>query len=531
MKKRCAVVTIVFFWLLVAAAGRLLALSTEDFAQVAAGQGSISLQVQEERGTIYDCNGNPITNARKVYKATLTATPEVSVELYRKLPREEADAIIERLRSGKPIVAEVTADFSANGAQVFECYEYYSEENLAPHIIGYRDSVTGEGISGIEKAFDSLLSRSGEIRVRYSTNARGGALLGVEPEIIRTGGENASGVVLTLDSDVQRVVNEVARQYLTAGAVVVLDASGEHILASVSMPDFSPNNLAAAMEAENSPFINRAFTAYNSGSVFKLCIAAAALEAGIDPSTTFSCSGQIDCEGVTIHCHKKEGHGTLDMAAALSESCNTYFIQLAQQVGAAKVYEMADRMGFGKANQLAPGYTASGGNLPDLKDLNASLAALANFSIGQGELLTTPLQIASMTAAIVNGGAAPQASLVLGTKDENGILTPYETKNSVRAMSQATAAQLREMMVAVVSEGTGSAAMPETGGAGGKTATAETGWKSPEGDRVVQAWFTGFYPAETPQYIITIIAEDAASGSSSAAPIFKAIADGLAKLG
>ena len=220
----------------------------------------------------------------------------------------------------------------------------------------------------------------------------------------------------------------------------------------------------------------------------------------------------------------------MNMRQALEQSCNTYFIQLANQIGAEKVYEMAVLLGFGKETVLASGLVSKAGKLPDLSNLKSSSAALANFSIGQGDFLATPLQIAAMTAAVANGGAAPRPALTLGIRDADGSVRFDEPSTAVRAMSRSTAEQLAKMMVAVVASGTGNAAAPETGGAGGKTATAETGWKAEDGSAVLQAWFTGFYPAENPQYIITVLAEDGKSGSTTAAPVFKHIADGIAAL-
>ena len=101
----------------------------------------------------------------------------------------------------------------------------------------------------------------------------------------------------------------------------------------------------------------------------------------------------------------------------------------------------------------------------------------------------------------------------------------------MRLFSQKTAQTLYEMMISAVEEGTGASASPSVGGAGGKTGTAETGWELEDGSTMVQSWFTGFYPAEDPRYVITVICEDAGSTDKTAAPVFREICDGLARMG
>ena len=157
-------------------------------------------------------------------------------------------------------------------------------------------------------------------------------------------------------------------------------------------------------------------------------------------------------------------------------------------------------------------------------------AALGNFSLGQGSLLTTPLQIAVMTSAIVNDGIVTPAQLISRITDISGKASDYARSAPVRVMSSQTASTLRAMMIGVIESGTGGAASPLSGGAGGKTATAQTGLLAQDGGRVTQAWFTGFFPAESPRYVVTILAEGGDSGSRSAAPVFAAVANAIATM-
>lgn len=529
MKQRILTAGILFTWLLMLAAGRILWITADHTAKVSAAQGTISLSLPRERGTIFDRNGLPLTNQTTVSLAALTATPSVATELYRTLDKTAAQQAIERLKTGKPILLEVPDDFSAEGSLTVRHAEQYSDSPTAVHLIGYLNS-EGKGVCGIQAAYETLLCREGPSRIRFAANARGGALLGVDPTLDAPQVSSQGSVTLTLHREIQAAVERAVTGLLDTGAVLVLDASTSDILASVSLPVYSPENVGAALSAEGSPLLNRVFSAYNTGSVFKLCVAAAALEAGIDPLESYVCTGQINCRGQTFHCHKADGHGALTMSEALSQSCNTYFIQLAAKVGAQSIFDMACSLGMGQPTALCDGMVSSAGVLPELDELLAVPAALANFSLGQGSLLTTPVQIALMTGAIVNDGVFTPARLIQRTTGVDGQPLDHVSGEPVRVMSAKTASTLRSMMIGVIESGTGGAAQPLTGGAGGKTATAQTGLISKDGSRVTQAWFTGFFPAESPRYVVTILAEGGASGSRSAAPVFAAVANAIAAL-
>ena len=186
--------------------------------------------------------------------------------------------------------------------------------------------------------------------------------------------------------------------------------------------------------------------------------------------------------------------------------------------------EIAERLGVGKNFVLAAGIENQPGTLPTLDSLQ-SPAALANFSFGQGDLMATPLQIAAMINAIVNDGNYVQPRLLEYTTDADGRpVHTYESAPLVSAMSKQTANTLRDYMVQTVATGTAGTGMPAHGGAGAKTATAETGWIQ-DGHTVIQAWYAGFYPAEQPRYVVVVLAEDGKTGSGTCGPIFKQIAD------
>ena len=278
------------------------------------------------------------------------------------------------------------------------------------------------------------------------------------------------------------------------------------------------------------PFLNRAFCAYSVGSTFKLLVAAAALEQGYPPSRSFDCQGAIEVLDQTFHCHNLNGHGVLDMQGALEHSCNPYFISLALELGGAPLLYKAQQLGFGTAFEAAPGFRSYSGTLPTARELLAP-AATANFGFGQGALTATPVQIACLVSAIANGGGAITPRLVAGsTVDGTSLTSPTAVYSPRPVFLPEAAEQVRRMMVSVVEEGSGKNAKPQRGGAGGKTASAQTG-QYLDGEEVVHAWFAGFYPAEEPRYTIVVFCEGGDSGGDRACPVFKEIADGIAALG
>lgn len=496
-------------------------------AGAAVVQSSRTLSVAQSRAGIFDRNGAPLVNQTAQWKA-LVFPEEADLTVLRDYAEDEN--FIETAKSGLPVVVD-TGGKIIDGAGVysFKTPCRYAENQLAAHIIGYTSD--GSGASGIEKAYDELLKAAGpQSVVTYYTDGRGRLLSGEEIHFNAGDAEKKSGVVLTLSTEIQQVTEAVLKEKLEHGAAVVMDARTGEILAAASVPCFDPNNVAASLGKAGSPFVNRVFSAYTVGSTWKLVIAAAALEGGETSARRCDCTSSITVDGVEFHCHWELGHGEIDMPAALRVSCNPYFIDLGLSVGAVRIAEMAQNLGFGASTELAPGMFSAAGNLPSAEELS-SAAALASFSFGQGKLLATPVQMAALAAAIANGGYAVTPKLVLGTADENEIFTAAPDYAQNRVMSEETAARLREMMISVVEEGSGVNAKPEQGGAGGKTASAQTGQLDEDGNETVHAWFVGFYPAEEPRYAVAVFAEGMESGSDFAAPVFKEICDGIAETG
>ena len=251
------------------------------------------------------------------------------------------------------------------------------------------------------------------------------------------------------------------------------------------------------------------------------------MEQGISRFRTFDCTGAVEVEDVTFHCHKLSGHGVLDMQGAMEWSCNPYFITLGQMAGGENILKKAWAIGFGSPSQLAPGIATASGSLPALQAME-SPAEVANLAFGQGELTATPVQIAQLVSTVANGGKSVHPRLVYGTTEDGlSIQNQEEGYAQNQVISPAAAKRVAQFMVDTVEYGSGQKAKPKAGGAGGKTASAQTGIYE-DGVEIVHAWFAGFYPAEEPQYTIVVLAEGMESGGDYAAPVFQEIADGIA---
>ena len=311
---------------------------------------------------------------------------------------------------------------------------------------------------------------------------------------------------------------------LGRGAVVLMEAKTGKIRAMASVPDYDVNQVAAALQAQDSPLLNRATAAWNVGSIFKICVAAAAMENNVELPQEYCCEGYYRLGDHAYFCHERSGHGTLDLQQAMELSCNPYFVELGQRTGAEALLRMAQRMGFGSGGTLAEGVTTASGTLPPLQETTAG--ELANLSFGQGKLTATPVQVAAMLAAVANGGNSVQPTLLAGMTYDGKTLQEETAGAPIRIMSTETAETLRQLLVSVVEEGTGYRAANCYCGAGGKTASAQTG-QYQEGEEIVHAWFGGFFPAGEPKYVLVVFQEGGRAGGQVPATVFRKISEAV----
>lgn len=530
MQKRSVALLATILFALSGIMVKLMKLTREPLSEASGTSSTVTVTVARTRGTVYDRDLKPLTNTDAQYAASIIATPEAMAALSDFLSPSEWERVRTDLESGKPITLTSDTPFPlVNGIRQFTVAKRYMTDTLAPHVIGYLGDDGISGVSGIEKAFDDeLQAASGSITVSYQTDARGAVLIGGDMQVSNTMYKADAGVALSLDSSLQRMVESVAK--LSKGAVVILDPATGDILALASFPAFRQTDLAAYLNLDDSPLFNRALASYNCGSVFKTVSTLAALESGVPLTQSFNCSGALTVGENRIKCHHTLGHGLLDMYSGFAQSCNPYYIQLMSLCGGTSLYRMACLLGFDSPILLTKGYTTSRATVPDEQTLSQD-SVLANVSFGQGDLLASPVHIAQMTACVVNGGYFYRPNLYRGMVDIGGNLTPAESDPAVQVCSTATANIVKEMMKAVVENGTGTAAKPKVGGAGGKTGTAQTGWVGDDGETMVQSWFTGFYPAEHPQYVITVLAEDSGRTGESTASVFAELCNHLYRMG
>lgn len=500
--------------------------SGTELAKTADQQSSYKLTVATARGTIYDCHLSALTGAGEEYVAAVVPGINTAAALSRVLPASRMQNLYGTLAEEKPFTLKLPQKINADGIDVFTVYQRYSDSGQAAHILGYLDG-SGNGASGVEKAFDSVLSSDqGRISVTYKVDALNHVLAGEDQKIENTMDLSKKGVVLTLDKNIQEIAELAADRYLTHGAILVTEVPSCKIRAMVSRPSYSQNDVASVLNASDSPLLNRAAAAYSVGSVFKLAAAAAALEYGISPDYSYTCTGGIDVDGNVFHCYDSESHGKENMEEAIANSCNTYFVNLMQQVPTENFLSMVRSFGFGQSFEIAPGLYSDAGTLPTLKGLSIP-RALANFSFGQGDLTATPLQISAMVNTIASGGIFTQPYLYKGLVDEKLNYTSYAPEQSGRRiMTENTAGLLQKFMQASIEEGTSREGKPTKGGAGAKTATAQTG-KYVNGTEQIESWFSGFFPYDSPKYVVTVFEEGGDGGGRTCGPAFKEIADAL----
>lgn len=481
-------------------------------------------KLYDTRGSIWDCNGKKLTETE--YDNVIIAKPtEQATSVLRELTDSKTYAeLSRRIENGYPVMLNIGSRF-LNSTQDYKCfraYKRYSDASTAQHLLGYLGS-DSHGISGIEKAYDELLFTGKSVYAKVSSDAMGRAIIGEKIEL-DTENITTASVRLTVNSSIQAVVEQALDEGgITQGCAVVTDIKSGAIRAMVSRPSFSAYRIDDYLSSEGSPLLNRCLHCYAVGSVFKVAVAASAIEAGLGDFEC-DCSGSCDIEGVIFGCSGNTSHGRIDLQKALEISCNTYFIKLGQRLGAKALLEMSGILGFGQENRLCDGITADSGVIPASDELK-NPAALANFSFGQGSFTASVLQISQMLSAIAGQGKYYEPYLVEETINADGISEKHTKKPPITAFNEETASTLTKFLTSVITNGNASAAQPNDFNAAGKTATAQTGIFSSDGNELCNTWFAGFFPAESPQYTVVIMKQGGISGAHDCAPVFKDIAD------
>ncbi len=494
---------------------------TQSSLPVAQNNNGYRLTVGKMRGTIFDKNLLPLTNDEHCIIAAVAPTPRAITAISREVKGEAREKLLNQLKSGKPALVELDKKIDCDGIVCIDTYKT-SADGIANHLIGYTD-YTGHGVSGIQYAYDGVLYSEEKISVFYPSDVNNRILLGGEAEITYNESVVNSGVALTIDRNIQRLC-EKSMQSVICGAAVVTEIGTGKIRAMVSRPDFDINNLAQYLENADAPLLNRAVLAYNVGSVFKPCVAAALLEQNSYTDFSCTCTGSISINGHTFACHEREGHGIVTLRDALRFSCNSFFYTVAQKMGADSIYVMSKKLGFGTAADLGK-ISSARGSIDTLNNLKNSPTALANLSIGQGKLLLSPVAVLTLYEAVANGGIYYNPTVVEGIVKGGRLIKNPDNKPN-RVMSEKTADKIKQYLIDVVGSGTGVLAKPDLCTAAGKTATAQTGIEK-QGRSIENSWFCGFFPAENPKYAVAVLIDDEDKNGTTGAPIFKSIADSI----
>lgn len=373
-------------------------------------------------------------------------------------------------------------------------------------------------------------------------------------------------VYMTIDARVQTIVENALRQAgVGRAAAVVVNPNNGDIVGMASVPSYDPNIFIPAIPADEmkkfdeddtDPLLNRDIVGYVPGSTYKIVTALAGLAAGISPNKPYYCAGGVTYGNKYMKCHiaaKGGSHGSLTMSDGLKKSCNCYFFQLANDIGGkeksglAYIEKIGTAMGLGVKSDL-PISGENAGLLPGPRYLNAnglsslisSSGNIANTSIGQGMVQTSPLQMAMVTATVANGGTSYFPRLLSRVVDVEGNDLRDAEGNLVVPVEPRVRANLREMgltssqievvrrgMWKVVNDpgGTGSRAAIKGVEVAGKTGTAQFWRELASGEFVKdnRVWFMCFAPYNQPKYAVCVMVEGAKSGGGVAAPIVQKI--------
>ena len=420
------------------------------------------------------------------------------------------------LVDGKPIAQSVESDNAYRYLRVYEDPMYAA-------VTGYFSVF--RGATGIESSANSYLS--GQVSSQFFERVN--AVLSGNPI-------TGAAVELTIDPVMQQAAWDALGNY--RGALIAIDPTTGNILAMVSKPGFDVNEIAghdratarqnyqALAEDAAKPLINKTISGdlYHPGSVFKLVVAAAALESGEytnDSEFENPVSVQLPGSDNEVFNSSRKACGTQDTVTlmyAMRYSCNVPFVELGLALGQDRLRAQAELFGFGKEIRVPMLAT------PSIFPEQMSQAQLGLASFGQYDVRVSPLQMALISAAISNGGLMMQPNLIENVISPN-LSVIFSTKPEVLAqpITSATAEALREQMILSVSEGVASNASVSGIEVAGKTGTAENG-----PDQRVTLWFTGFAPATNPKVAIALVIEDGGgrdsgvSGNATAAPVARA---------
>lgn len=531
--------------------------------------------VSAKRGTIYDANGNVLAESASVwqvvmspvnfkndkqrqaaakglseifdleYNDVLDDTKQQShyVVVKRRIESDEREKVLE-------LIDTLKKDYSCSGViQLLDDYKrYYPKNSLASSVIGFTGS-DDQGLEGIEYEYDSYLSGTPG-RIITAQNARGTDMPFRYEQNVES--EDGNNVYLTIDETIQSICEKYMQKgvednnVLNKGVCIAMDVNTGAILAMVTTDGYDLNNpyeLSAKdkkkikstskkkqAEAESAALSNMwrnkaVADTYMPGSVFKMCVASAALEENlVNEKTSFTCTGSISVEGETIHCSNISGHGTQNFVEVISNSCNPAFIQIGQMLGAGKFRQYYQGFGFSDKTGIdLPGEAEDS----FWKEGKMGGVDLAVASFGQNFTIT-PIQMITACAAVSNGGYVVQPHVVSKITDSKGnVIKTVDKKIKRQVISDDTSKKMNEYLE-YNTERQGAAAGYISGyKVAGKTGTTEkrgvTKFESSFSEDYISS-FCGYAPADDPQIAMLVFFDtpdgDAYYGSQVSSPVF-----------
>ncbi len=519
-EKRLVYIQVFFVFFAVILQISLVRIICLDYHLVAEKQTNKTIQISSGRAEIVDSSFRAITGTEDIISTLVQTNSTDLQDIFNGLSEKDRTEFTQAIENYKRMVVELEEPIETQTMYITN--KRYSENNIAQHLIGYVD-LDNNGVTGIEKAFNEELKDSGEI---IDLNLKVNGVGEVYGDVRKTVSVREDVLSLTIDNTLQRMIESVTKEYIPNGSIVIMESKTGKILALASTPTYDANNIENYLESENAPLLNKALQVYEPGSVIKPLWAALALEEGYNKEAIYECKGYTEVNGHIYNCFNNTAHGEIDMEEALRVSCNSYFIDLFYNDKDFLMKNMANQMNFGKEIELTQNYYTKDGYFPSLEEIE-NIGQLSSVSFGQGKFLVSPIHITAYMNIFANDGKYIQPQIAQGIYDSVNFdlienLYVYEEK---QVISEENANEIREMLVTVAMEGNSSRAMPNYLTAAGKTGTAQTGIIKEDESEILNAWFSGFYPADNPQYTITVHLYDGGESSYTATTIFKKICD------
>ena len=528
----------------------------KDLQSKAIDQWTRELPVTAVRGKIVDRNGVTLVSNAQSYavyiRCRLLKDPASAAKILAETLGMNESALYQKIITHSSSEITVKKGVSKESISKLMSHDisgvYFTTDNTRVYpygdalccILGYT-SIDGAGQSGLERKYDEYLKGyNGEIL--YESDLVGYDLGGKTAKYIRA--TNGLNLKLTVDYEIQRICEAVTDEAMAeyspkSASVIVLDPSNGEILALSQKPSFDLNsvprdNLEQLHKLSRCGVIS---DSYEPGSTFKVLTAAANIEEylkgnpdAFSPDHIFSSSRYRIVDGKKVKCwstHANGKHSNENLAAALNNSCNPCFVDIALSLGKEKMYDYVSVFGYGKATGVDYGGEAIGMLLPESAVKNGDLARI---SFGQ-TIAVTPLQLACATSAAINGGVYYEPHFVSEIYDERGMIAekiPSKAKN--RVISEQASEILAGYLEGVVRDGSGKQAYIDGYRVGGKTGTAQKYENGVIAHGKYVMSFVGFFPASNPKYLALAIVDEPIGGqygSTVAAPLVKKIFEGI----